>query len=192
MREALLLLLLAVVFATVLIAAIELVRRWTPLSHRWALAVVGVVLFVVTAASAWLMGSQIIGQVSTLTTQLPEAIESIERSLGISVESVVQAGQNGQAPAGLLGSLLSFGRTILGAFGGLVLAVIGAFFLAADPEKYLKGTIKLFPKTHHAQMDDALRASGRVSSKRRDTTPSSRRSQVVQRTDSHSAADSTR
>jgi predicted PurR-regulated permease PerM len=161
-REALLLLLLAVVFATVLIAAIELVRRWTPLSHRWALAAVGIVLFVVTAASVWLMGNQIIGQVSTLTTQLPEAIESIERRLGISVESVVQAGQNGQAPGGLLGSLLAFGRTILGALGGLVLAVIGAFFLAADPEKYLKGTIKLFPKAHHAQMDDALRASGRA------------------------------
>jgi predicted PurR-regulated permease PerM len=161
-REALLLFLLAVVFATVLIAAVEVVQRWTPLSHRWAFAIVGVTLFGVTAALVWLMGSQVIGQISTLMKQLPEAIESIEKSLGISVESVVQAGQNGQAPGGLLGSLLSFGRTILGALGGLVLAVIGGFFLAADPEKYLKGTVKLFPKQHHDQMDSALRASGRA------------------------------
>ena len=161
-REALLLLLLAVVFATVLIAGIEAIQRWTPLSHRWAFAVVGVILFGVTAAMIWLMGSQIIGQISTLTKQLPEAIESIEGSLGISIKSVVQGGQDGQGPGKLLGSILSFGTTILGAFGGLLLAVIGAFFLAADPEKYLKGTVKLFPKAHHEQMEDALRAAGRA------------------------------
>ncbi|HEX2151946.1 MAG TPA: AI-2E family transporter [Stellaceae bacterium] len=161
-HEAFLLLLLAIVFATVLIAAIEPVQRLTPLSHRWALAMVAVALFVVTAAVVWLMGSQIIGQISTLAKQLPAAVESIEESLGLSVESVVKGEGNGQALGGLLGSFLSFGTTILGALGGLVLAVIGAFFLAADPETYLKGTVKLFPKQHHEQMDDALRASGRA------------------------------
>ncbi|MGD9614625.1 MAG: AI-2E family transporter [Alphaproteobacteria bacterium] len=158
-RDVFLLLLLAVVFATVLIAAVELVRRWTRLSHRWALAVVGTILFLVATALVLLTGSRVIGQISTLATQLPAAIDSIEKSLGISVENVVQ---NGQIPGGLLGSLLSYGGTILGALGGLVLAVIGGFFLAADPERYLKGTIKLFPKQHHEQMDDALRASGRA------------------------------
>jgi predicted PurR-regulated permease PerM len=161
-REALLLLLLAIVFATVLIATVELVRHWTPLSHRWALAVVGLLLFLVTTALIWQMGSQIGGQIAILSQQLPAAIESIEKGLGISVESVVQTGRDGQTPAGLLGSIFTLGRTVAGALGGLLLAVIGAFFLAADPEKYLKGAVMLFPKAHHEQMDSAWRAAGRA------------------------------
>ena len=105
------------------------------------------------------MGNQISGQVSTLARQLPQAIDAVEQSLGISGESAMQ---NGQATGGFLHSIFSLGRTVLELLAGLVLAVIGAFFLAADPEKYLRGTVKLFPKTHHDQVDDALRASGRA------------------------------
>jgi predicted PurR-regulated permease PerM len=161
-REALLLLILAIVFATLLVAAVELVRRWTPLSHRWALAVVGIVLLGVIAALVWQMGSQIAGQIATLSQQLSAAIEVIERNLGISVENVVRGGPDGQAVGGLLGSVFTLGVTLVGALGGLILAVIGGVFLAADPEKYLKGIIKLLPRQHHDHVEDALRAAGRA------------------------------
>src|SRR3954469_8926721 len=83
--EALLLVLLAIVFATGLIAAAEPVQRWTNLSHRWALAVIAIVLAAAFAGIGWLMGSQIRGQVVTLIKQVPEAVDSIEQSLGISL-----------------------------------------------------------------------------------------------------------
>ena len=38
--------------------------------------------------------------------------------------------------------------------------MVAALYMAADPEPYLTGTVKLFPKTHQAQIEDALRASG--------------------------------
>jgi predicted PurR-regulated permease PerM len=160
-REALLLLMLAIVFATLLIAAVEPVRRWTPLSHRWALAVVGLVLLGLLATLVWQMGSQIAGQIAMLSQQLSAAIEVIENNLGISVENMVRGGPDGRAVGGLLGSLLSLGMTVAGALAGLLLAVIAGFFLAADPEKYLKGTLKLLPQQHHEHVEDALRAAGR-------------------------------
>ena len=101
-REALLLFLLAVVFATVLIAAVEVVQRWTPLSHRWAFAVVGVTLFGVTAALVWLMGSQVIGQISTLMKQLPEAIKSIKKTLGSRSRVWFRPARMAKLPAGFL------------------------------------------------------------------------------------------
>ena len=97
--EALLLVLLAIVFATVLMAAAEPVQRWTNLSHRWALAVVAIVLAAAAVGIGWLMGSQISGQVATLVEQLPEAINSIEHKFGIRLAEIVPGGQNGHSGA---------------------------------------------------------------------------------------------
>jgi predicted PurR-regulated permease PerM len=157
--EALLLVLLAIVFASVLMAAAEPVQRWTNLSHRWALAVVAIVLAAAAVGIGWLMGSQISGQVATLVEQVPEAIDSIEHKFGIRLAGIVPGGQNGHSGA-LVGSLFTLGQTLLGVLAGLILAVVAALYMAADPERYLTGTVKLFPKPHQAQMEDALRASG--------------------------------
>src|SRR3954447_364375 len=62
-REAFLLLLLAIVVATVLTAAAAPVLRHTGLSPRWSLTLVAVVLFLAIGGMGWLMGSQIGAQV---------------------------------------------------------------------------------------------------------------------------------
>lgn len=170
-REAFLLLLLAIVVATVLVAAAAPVRRHTGLSHRWSLALVAIVLLVVIGGMIWLMGSQIGAQVGQLMQQLPQAVELLENRLGISLSDLGQSALNGSSDtsgfAGIFsavqqvfGSLFSLGKIIVAALASLILAVIGGFFLAADPDTYRAGIVKLFPPRTHEQIDEALRDCG--------------------------------
>jgi predicted PurR-regulated permease PerM len=170
-REAFLLLLLAIVVATVLVAAAAPVQRRTGLSHRWSLALVAVALFLALGGMAWLMGRQIGAQVGELIKQLPQAIEALENRLGMSLsdlgQSALGAPEDSSGLTGVFsavqqffGSLFSLGKAIVAAVAGLILAVIGGFFLAADPDTYRAGVVKLFPKRQHAQIDEALRDCG--------------------------------
>jgi predicted PurR-regulated permease PerM len=59
-----------------------------------------------------------------------------------------------------LGSLFSLGKAVLTGLASLILVVIGGFFLAAAPDRYCAGLVKLFPPQHHENIDSALRLSG--------------------------------
>ena len=171
-REAFLLVFLSIVVATVLLAAVGPIRRYTPLSHAWALTLVGVALLLLIAGVAWLLGSQISGQAAELSRQLQQAVQSLEESLGVSLPEIAQVARDAGAGASggvgglisatqeLFGSLVSVGQAVLAAFASAIVVVIGGFFLAATPERYREGVVKLFPKPQHERIDGALRASG--------------------------------
>lgn len=167
-REALLLAFAAVVVAVLLDAAAKPLMRRAGLARGWALTAVGLAALLLLAAVAWLLGEQLRTQVSSLTTQLPEAIRNVERTLGIELLPR-EDGQDGGGLAGIaaavravFGSLASLGASVAGALSALVLVVVGGFFLAADPTLYRRGLVKLFPPRRHAQVEDAALASGRA------------------------------
>lgn len=159
-REALLLLFASVVLAVILRAAARRVQGWTGLSGTWALTVVALVALVVLVLLGWLVGAQLQSQVATLTQRLPQAVRSLEESLGLSLFGG-QGGQGGAASVmgnleGLLGQAASITRAAASALSGLVLVVVGAFFLAADPEIYRRGLVKMFPPRRHREVEETL------------------------------------
>ncbi|WP_372616812.1 AI-2E family transporter [Falsiroseomonas sp.] len=166
-REALLLAFAAVVVAVVLDAAAGPVERWSGLSRSLALAVVALVVALVLLGFGWLLGSSIQSQVSSLASQLPQAIGQLEETLGIELLAREEGQQGGLADITaavrqLFGSLAALGSSIAGALTALVLVVVGGFFLAADPHLYRRGLVKMFPPRMHARVDDALGAAGRA------------------------------
>ena len=139
-------------------AAARPIHRSTPLSRRWALAVAGIVLGAVIALLVWLVGSQVQSQIGQLITQLSEASRSIEQRVGVPL--LGDGGQEMGVDWTVLQRIASYGITIIGALGSLVLVIAGGFFLAADPRIYRRGVVKLLPKRHHARAEDALEACG--------------------------------
>jgi predicted PurR-regulated permease PerM len=98
LRDALMIAFGTVVVAVLLLALADLLRRVVPLSHRWAVTAAAVLLLVVVAAFAWLMGSQVRSQFGELGERLPLGIEEIESQLGIDLFGPGSANPAGQEP----------------------------------------------------------------------------------------------
>ncbi|WP_230530883.1 AI-2E family transporter [Microvirga roseola] len=149
-RNAFLLTFAALIVATILLAAAAPVRRWTPVSQTWAVTIGAVVIALFIALAFWLIGSQVRGQVSELTSRLPQSIQELENQFGISLPDVSMGDQasqeaqqaqqaqqqsgnpaaqqpEGNRPTGLDGTFLSLGQDLfsrLATFGSTVLEVV--------------------------------------------------------------------
>jgi predicted PurR-regulated permease PerM len=95
LRDAVMIAFGAVVVAVLLLALADLLRRVIPLSHHWAVTAAAVLVLVVVAAFAWLMGSQVRSQFAELGQRLPLGIEEIEGQLGIDIFGPGSAGPAG-------------------------------------------------------------------------------------------------
>ncbi len=176
MREAFLLAFAAVIGAVLLLAATEPLERHTGLSRSWSLAAVGVAILLLLLGLGWLIGDQVRGQLGELAARLPRSLDALERSLGVSLPSPGTSpgaspdqGGGGAALSGVgsvvqavVGSFASIGRTVAGALSGLVIVIVGAFFLAAAPRLYRQGVVRLFPISQHGRVDDAMVTAGRA------------------------------
>lgn len=175
-RDAFLMLVAGIIVAVLLLAAANPIRRWTGLSHRWSLTIATVLIALLLLAAGWLTGSQVRSQVSDVTSRLPQAIQTLEGQLGLSVlSSGSGSGQAGVAASGqqnggaglpivsdTLSRLTTIGYTVLEVIAGLILVVAAGVFLAADPGTYRRGLVKLFPPAQHKRVDDTLKTSGRA------------------------------
>lgn len=188
-RIAFLLVFAGILVAVLLLAAAGPVRRWTGLSRAWALALAGGAMIVVLAVTVWLVGSQVQSQVSDLANRLPQAVQAFENRFAGALqadsrgplpapEAGGRARRNEPQPGGgdaasqgnglsllsiskdVIGRLTSFGATALEVLANLVLVVIAGAFLAADPGLYRRGFVKLFPRSHHAEVDETLAQCG--------------------------------
>ncbi len=161
--NAVLLALASVLVAVLLLTAAQPLDR-LGLSRGYALLAAGGAILVALALFVLLMGSQLQAQFAELANRLPEAVRSLEQRLGIDVPAFGghggQSGGGSGVPAGILGQIATFGRLLLDALSGLVLAVVGGVFLAASPGLYRRGLVRLLPRSQHGRAEDTLKAIG--------------------------------
>lgn len=110
-----------------------------------------------------MFGSQISSQLRALTEQLPSAWSNFVDMVGNpNLEKDLQAEITKLIPDG--GSILTVFRGILsglsGTLSGLVLALVGGIYLAAQPKMYFNGTLLLFPQGMRARIKDASLRTG--------------------------------
>lgn len=182
-RDALLLLFGAVVVAVLLLAAARPFRDRLGLPHGAALAAGGASVLAVLALATWLVGSQVRAQVTELAQRLPDAARSLERRFGVELpdlsqkegqDAAVQAasraakgGGGGEGPTAVLselgsavGRIAAFGAVVLDALSALLLAVVGAVYLAADPAGHRRGAVALLPRSQQRRGEEFLEAAG--------------------------------
>lgn len=169
-RQALLLVFAGVVVAAMLLAAAAPAERFLGLPRGWSLALVGLLIGAGVALTVLLVGSEVTAQFGELWSRLPAAISALENRFHIDLPAAQGGAWSEGKPLdldpSLLGTLASraatVSLTVVSAAISLVVAVVGGFFLAANPLLYRRGLEKLLPQEQQARAEEALVASGKA------------------------------
>ena len=143
---------LILVFASVLVAVILRILA-NPIERRLhvpdgvALAIAGVILVGFLATAMWLFGAEVIAQSSVLAERIPGAYAELQQKLEpIGLAAPLRAWVDGLRSGGgvvanIGGIALSFGNGL----ADTILVLFGGIYLAAQPDLYRRGIIKLIP-----------------------------------------------
>lgn len=149
LRDILLLTFSAVVIACVLRGASNAVQRVFRLGHYTSLLCVIIITSLVLGALLWWRGSVIFAQADEIGQQLRTQLERVWRELEDSSWGSVFAQQlqiaGKSLRAGLTGYVPGVIGSVLGIGGTLVVVGATAIFLAASPQLYLEGALRLLP-----------------------------------------------
>ena len=151
----------AVLVAIILQASAELFARYLHIPSRWSLAAASLVILGALIGVIVLFGTQIRAQISNVVEQLPFAIDSFSKNLGLgAVTDELSAMVNDTPRESLAARLAGIGGTILGGLADCLLVVVAGLYIAASPRTYSEGLVKLFPARHHQRVTSSLAASG--------------------------------
>lgn len=147
---------LFLLFAGLLIAILlSTITDWiaghTPLRRRWAFVTTILLIAGIAAAALFWIIPRVSGQVDELSRQLPQAVQKLEAQLeSRSWTSRLLdrlPGPNGLMPEGAEGVTRVTGAlsTLTGALGSLLLLLVVGLYLAAQPDVYRRGFLRLIP-----------------------------------------------
>ncbi len=160
--------LLLLVFGAVLVAVIlSLVAQ--PLRQRlnfpdWAALMVAVLLVAAILVTAfWTFGAQLIRQADALKEAIPSAWDAVEARMELwGLGDLVSQWTSGIGEGGgVVSNLGNIAMSVGNGIGDTLLVLIGGIYLAAQPELYRIGMIKLVPERGRTLAAQALDASGR-------------------------------
>jgi predicted PurR-regulated permease PerM len=148
-------------FAAILIAILlhvvsEPLQRWTPLPVWADLLVAGLIVVALVVLGGWIFGSQLSGEFTEVVDRVRAGAHQLQDLLHKS-----QAGQfllsrlNGTSVSvtGLFGQVVT---TFVTAIEALVVIVMSAAYLAAEPALYRAGVVRLFGPTHEEWANDTI------------------------------------
>jgi predicted PurR-regulated permease PerM len=157
LSEILLLVFGAILFAVVLQAIAQPIRRLTHMGERLALLVAGLGIVALLSLTGYLFGSQISSQLVSLMQSLPEAANKFTSWLPVSSMSELM---QGSSIGELLMSAFSWGTTVFGAVATLVVVIMAGIYIAISPSLYRNGFIKLFPRSYQQRIEATLDDAG--------------------------------
>ena len=164
MINLLLLIFAAATIASIFSAARVGITRLTGLKGGLALAVAVLAVIGFLAGIFTMFGTQIAREMDTIQERFPVALASAQAQLqawGVEAESIRRLIDQG---AGDISAIVSrAGGYALSATSGVadfLLVLVGAIFLAAQPDIYRRGLVMLVPKSHEALTAQALDDTG--------------------------------
>lgn len=154
-----------VVLAAVLLTLTGLLRRVVPLPHGVALAVVLVLLIGGLSTLLALFGAQAASELATLVDTMPAAAQSFQdwvdtTRLGPVIHEQIEA-LRGNVNR-LMGTAGAMAMSLTSGLLELFLVLVGGIYMAAQPQLYRKGVLKLVPRSVRLTTAEALDASGRA------------------------------
>ncbi|MBZ6076382.1 AI-2E family transporter [Microvirga puerhi] len=153
----------SILAAIILNAAADALSRYLRVPSRWALAVASLLIFALFVGLLFLFGANMRTQMSSVAEQLPLAIDQLGRKIGISSISDNLSQFMSEIPStGLVQRIAGIGGTVLGGLTDFALAVFAGLYIAASPQLYFDGFVKLFPLNHHQRIESALATCGQA------------------------------
>lgn len=149
----------ALVLAAVFSAMAERVCRYTGMRRGAALAISVVLTIAVFVGVFTLFGSQLTNEFDTIQQSIPPAIDRVEAQLdqfglGNSTRDMIRQGTGDISS--LASRLGGFAMTATNGIANFVLVLVGAIFIASDPNVYRRGLLMLMPHRAEAPVAAAL------------------------------------
>ena len=163
LRSLVLMLFGAVVVATVFRALADVIRKHTRMPDGPAVALSIVLILGSLAGLVYVFGGQIADQAAALTQELPNAWRSLQARIadmgfGDPIGTLVDGGKPDGGAAGVGRFVMSVGTGI----ADTLVVIFGGIFLAAQPNFYRIGAIKLVPQAKRALVGEAMIDSERA------------------------------
>jgi predicted PurR-regulated permease PerM len=139
-------------FAILLIAATDWVDRRTPFGRRWAFTIVVLTLTAASAALLWLFADRMIEQSREMAQVIPQAVAEVRATLQKSDwgQTVVSVAHRAVRSLQLEAKISTLLQGLFEAVGGLIVILVVGFFIAAEPDLYKSGLLRLLPAEHRA------------------------------------------
>lgn len=151
-----------VILAVALDAGASRLAQVTPLSERWSLAAVVVLIVATLALLFWLLGAQVATQFAALRTTLPQAAATAGEwlhgsSIGLALIDLYESAKDGDVP---WSRVAVFTTAAVGGITNAVLMLVLGLYLAAAPRMYYRGFLQLVPGGFRPQVSAAMTAAG--------------------------------
>jgi predicted PurR-regulated permease PerM len=161
LSQVLLLLFGSILVAVTLRALAAPLCKHLGLGRRWALTIVGVLLLSSLAAIVLVLGPHLGSQMQGLS----ESLSTVAKMLSERLQDGLLADLlKGESPASSIGAIIArvfaWSSTLVGVLAGLLLVLFGGLYLAADPDLYRAGLIKLVPPGVQPNIEAALDDAG--------------------------------
>ncbi|KQM90256.1 hypothetical protein ASE73_03360 [Sphingomonas sp. Leaf24] len=148
MMRLVLLVFAATVIAVLFSAVARRIQKWTHLPRGLALAAAIILLLGIVIGIFYGFGAQLVQQFDTIREQIPSALQAIQRQLdawGLGEPARDLLSQGSSDLSTIMSRAGSYVLSIGSGLSDAVLVLVGAIFLAADPELYRRGLVKLVP-----------------------------------------------
>lgn len=157
--DVLLLIFAGVLLAVVLRAPAAWIARRTRLSPSWALALVLVLLGAFLVTAGWMLGSAVKEQAESVAEQAPKMLQQVQErvsSWGWLSDRIDSGTMLEGAPGNFLGRGLSVISATFGAIANVGLVFFMAVLFAAQPDLYVRGTLRLVTKPKRERASQVL------------------------------------
>lgn len=132
-----------------------------PIARSWSLPLAVILSGAAVALVLALFGTEIAGQLSDVFSILPGAVDAAGERLGVHHASQLLASSvSGPSHASIVSRAAGLGYGAFGVLADLVLVIVAGIYLAADPEVYRRGVVKMVPLDQHEDVAEAMRLSG--------------------------------
>lgn len=158
--QAFLLLFAAILIALLLGRATKFVERHTPLPRPFALLLVVLLIVGSIAGVIYQFGAQIAGQMNDLAQRLPGAVDNLEQRFDLGDVSGKLMEQARSNSGSILFQITTVASSVLNLVGNLIIVLVTAAFLAAQPDLYRRGVLRLFPAEHRDLAGQTIEDSG--------------------------------
>lgn len=151
----------AVLIATLLRVVAEPFERFLPLPGWAALTLAGLLLLGLFGLTLYVFGAEISFEFSDVTRRVAASIQELQSRLGGTEIGKYLTGRMsgaGFSVTGFLESVFSYGTTVI---AGLIVILISAIYLTSEPDLYRRGIALLFAERHRERVDGVLLAIGK-------------------------------
>lgn len=148
MMRLVLLVFAATTIAVLFSAVADKITQWTRLPRGPALALSVIVLLGTIVGIFYAFGAQLAVQFDTIREQIPSAFQAMQRQLdawGLGEPARELLSQGSSDLSTIMSQAGGYALSIGSGLSDAVLVLVGAIFLAADPELYRRGLVKLVP-----------------------------------------------